>query len=568
MCARVAVKSLVMLSTLLLGATFFAHVSKADVCLADPDDGFSHCGEYGCDPDRSCLSSPPDYFGELVCTNNIGGAGELGCNGESSDCFNDGLGGSDDHPQIYSSCGAPDPSQGGALTCAQGEACLDVKTWAGITLHWTCTQHSGCIWDLGDTGCSLDQGDNLGKRCAIFEPIDAERGDWIDKWCLTTGSYPDGVCTDCAGGHYPSVAGDPCDSNDAVTDPGMACCSATLQCLNDDGNPIADGESGTCGIDTIEWCGGKLAAGESCVDDSSCASNVCNPGTGKCSPVYQGQSCDSVQLDCACLQGAGIPLTCRQNPDEGGAWQCLPPAGTCTQQWPWDPNDPPLEIPPIDHDEPWRCDVFGDPAYGDCCQEAAKTMLCDDALFGSALDGAGHCSWDGDICVNTENQPCDTNPATPNPTDCCGGMYCIEDPSSPDYGTCQPEEEINPGTSCSVAGCDGCPAPGYSCISSVCIPDVSCAEIYVAPPYTGPILSFERVISTIFAFLYPTGLVIGLFFNAKAGYCLMTSEGDPHKLKDCKEELTHAVLGTLFILLSIAILRVIINTILGGSVGF
>ena len=102
----------------------------------------------------------------------------------------------------------------------------------------------------------------------------------------------------------------------------------------------------------------------------------------------------------------------------------------------------------------------------------------------------------------------------------------------------------------------------------MCIPDVNCSELYVPPPYTGPILSFEKVVSTIFAFLYPTGLVLGLAFIAKAGYCFMTSEGDPHKLKDCKEELTHAVLGTLFILLSIAILRVIIKTILGGSIGF
>jgi hypothetical protein len=63
-------------------------------------------------------------------------------------------------------------------------------------------------------------------------------------------------------------------------------------------------------------------------------------------------------------------------------------------------------------------------------------------------------------------------------------------------------------------------------------------------------------------------LFIGIAFIVKAGYTLMTSEGNPQKVKDGQEELTAAIIGTFFILLSVAILRVIIRSILGVSVGF
>lgn len=41
---------------------------------------------------------------------------------------------------------------------------------------------------------------------------------------------------------------------------------------------------------------------------------------------------------------------------------------------------------------------------------------------------------------------------------------------------------------------------------------------------------------------------------AFAGYKLMTSQGDPDKLKEGKEVITNAIIGFLFILMSVAIL--------------
>ena len=48
----------------------------------------------------------------------------------------------------------------------------------------------------------------------------------------------------------------------------------------------------------------------------------------------------------------------------------------------------------------------------------------------------------------------------------------------------------------------------------------------------------------------------------------MTSEGNPQKVKEGQEELTAAIIGTFFILLSVAILRVIISSVLNVPVGF
>ena len=47
----------------------------------------------------------------------------------------------------------------------------------------------------------------------------------------------------------------------------------------------------------------------------------------------------------------------------------------------------------------------------------------------------------------------------------------------------------------------------------------------------------------------------------------MTSQGDPQKVSKGKEDLTSAIMGLLFVLLSIGILRVIINGIV-GTAGF
>jgi len=81
-------------------------------------------------------------------------------------------------------------------------------------------------------------------------------------------------------------------------------------------------------------------------------------------------------------------------------------------------------------------------------------------------------------------------------------------------------------------------------------------------------VSTSEIAATIYDILYPIGLAIGLFSIIAAGYAFMTSQGQPDKVKDAQEKLTAAVVGILFIVLSIVILRVIIRTLLDPTVPF
>ena len=65
----------------------------------------------------------------------------------------------------------------------------------------------------------------------------------------------------------------------------------------------------------------------------------------------------------------------------------------------------------------------------------------------------------------------------------------------------------------------------------------------------------------------PLAVIMGFLLILKAGYALMTSQGDPSKVSEGKEDLTSAIMGLLFVFLSIGILRVIIKGII-DTAGF
>lgn len=80
--------------------------------------------------------------------------------------------------------------------------------------------------------------------------------------------------------------------------------------------------------------------------------------------------------------------------------------------------------------------------------------------------------------------------------------------------------------------------------------------------YSGPIIkNIESILVPLGKILYYGGLFIGMAFIVVAGYTLMTSEGNPQKTQEGQEQLTAAILGIAFILLSSAILRVIISLV-------
>ncbi len=159
-------------------------------------------------------------------------------------------------------------------------------------------------------------------------------------------------------------------------------------------------------------------------------------------------------------------------------------------------------------------------------------------------------------CTAYYNQACSSITdccQTTHPTWTCLGGHCV----------------TAGGTACSGNGC--CPGMiSYICNAGNCVfdPTGTCDPSVEVFPYTGPVVTFNDLVARIYALLFPIGIMIGVGFIIKAGYILMTSEGNPQKVKDGQEELTAALIGTLFIMLAIALLRVIISSILGVSVGF
>lgn len=77
----------------------------------------------------------------------------------------------------------------------------------------------------------------------------------------------------------------------------------------------------------------------------------------------------------------------------------------------------------------------------------------------------------------------------------------------------------------------------------------------------GPTFSVEELMGWITGFLYVLGIALGLFFIIKAGYTYMTSQGAPDKVKQAQEDLTAAITGIIFIVLSGVILRIIISSL-------
>jgi hypothetical protein len=72
----------------------------------------------------------------------------------------------------------------------------------------------------------------------------------------------------------------------------------------------------------------------------------------------------------------------------------------------------------------------------------------------------------------------------------------------------------------------------------------------------------------LYNILFPIGVAIGIFGIIQAGYAYLTSQGRPDKTKEANEKLTSAILGILFIILSIVILRIIIRTLIDPDAVF
>lgn len=70
------------------------------------------------------------------------------------------------------------------------------------------------------------------------------------------------------------------------------------------------------------------------------------------------------------------------------------------------------------------------------------------------------------------------------------------------------------------------------------------------------------VVSSIMSILLSFAGVVAIFLIIGAGYQMMTSQGNPEKVKEARERLTSAIVGLLFLIFSVAILQIIGITIL------
>lgn len=67
------------------------------------------------------------------------------------------------------------------------------------------------------------------------------------------------------------------------------------------------------------------------------------------------------------------------------------------------------------------------------------------------------------------------------------------------------------------------------------------------------------LVTNIVNIALPLAAIATLVLLTVAGYQLITSQGNPDKLKEAKEMITNAIIGLVFILLSISILVLISN---------
>jgi hypothetical protein len=144
---------------------------------------------------------------------------------------------------------------------------------------------------------------------------------------------------------------------------------------------------------------------------------------------------------------------------------------------------------------------------------------------------------------------------------CCTSINLVCDDTT---NTCVDSEEVE----CVVGDNSTCNVPCYP-LGGRCTEERRCdCYTFTRPPAgpggnLNPLDNPGELFQIFYRVLYPITLFVGLFLVAKASYTIMTSQGNPDSTKKGKEDLTSAIIGTLFVLLSAGILRVIINSLLG-----
>jgi hypothetical protein len=409
-----------------------------------------------------------------------------------------------------------------------------------------------------------------GERALLLN-MDSIAGDDVVR-CIT-GS--DGQC--CS----PTVVGDDAGGrcniggNTNLDKQSAPCCDIDATCLQADKNTY--GSCRRCAMPGVNTLPDQLGAQNEVGDDCSGGRECCffADGTplrcvnGTCQRNLELQYCDAggvskIKVGTACALADGSVDKCSDCP--GGA--------TYTEI---------KSTPEYGNVKVCKGLPEGDGICGDSCHCESSSLSCDSSQKCAA---AGSCAKSGADCTSlsccnglecdSKSKKCVSNsPAAGTCPDVCDSDNSVCSSDCPCVGgQCRSTAGANGSGAipCSTDGCGGDCPNARSCVGGFCSDNADCtpAAIDISKyAYKGPQLdSITGLLSSIFRVLYFAGLGIGLFAIVKNGYELMTSQGDPNAVRSAQENLTAAILGIIFILLSITILRVIITSLLGNTVSF
>jgi hypothetical protein len=150
---------------------------------------------------------------------------------------------------------------------------------------------------------------------------------------------------------------------------------------------------------------------------------------------------------------------------------------------------------------------------------------------------------------------------------CMNGVECV--------GMAIGTSGVSVGIGCCkwTASCGGSVTPTGTATNSTitCDPsDPACANATINVPFPEDrvIRSLATAIGLLYNILFPAAILFGALMTIIGGYKLMVSEGNPQKTKEAQEDLTSAILGSIFVLLAAGLLKAIITGVLGGTVSF
>lgn len=287
----------------------------------------------------------------------------------------------------------------------------------------------------------------------------------------------------------------------------------------------------TSGGYPVGYC--TAASGLVCGDDNLCHDSQCGNEVDDpcCWDAATGDGYCLGELSCS-----PILNVCRMPCDEDGDSCCQSDSGSyyCSGDYWCDPNELRcIYAPDLEEDEPPPSVSCG--LLGYACCDIAHDLPTPDTDLNGCRDPLVDVSW---VAESSSGCTCWLEGA-------CGAdfQYCCTSSATP------------------------CDSPLSGCLGGVCVPGYDYLNNFTS--YGGYILpDVTALLAPIFKILFYAGIAVGILAIILSGYLLMSSEGDPNKVKEAKEQFSASIFGIMFILLSLFLLRVIINNILGADLGF